>query len=418
MPSRLVLIAIALFIVVYVGLDLNKLYALRYGQDQGTFLQFLVDEARHGSSWNGAEHRPHLQVHDSWSLLLFVPFVALIPRQETLIVLQVVLVALAAWPLFAFARACGATGDAANVVALAYVLAPTTQSLAYGNFTENVFVPLLATSAALAVRERNLVVSLLFAQLLLGLKEDQAPFLCWFGIACIFWWNRPIGIGITALAIVNGVGYELAERMHHVAPQIPQYALSIFDPGQKALFFVTLLAMSAFAPLVLGRRLLLAAPLVAELVFARPWTNILTRIGTHYTAAIFTATMLATAVAVAKHPRFVRPVLICAILSALLLNDTVLKAGRWPFIVDWNAYRAAYALTAVPHRVVLATADEGVYAVAAANLNVVLAGGIRTEHLCPAFNRDAPAFFASIGMGSWPPDTRLCGGVADAAPPR
>ncbi|MBV9233517.1 MAG: hypothetical protein JO030_05690, partial [Candidatus Eremiobacteraeota bacterium] len=57
-------IAVAIFAVVYIALDLNKLYALRYGADLGTYLQTLVN-LRHGSSWNYGEWRPHLLVHDS-----------------------------------------------------------------------------------------------------------------------------------------------------------------------------------------------------------------------------------------------------------------------------------------------------------------------------------------------------------------
>ena len=64
---RAVCIAVAVFGAVYIGLDLNKLYALRYGADLGTYLQTLVNLA-HGSSWNYGEWRPHFQVHDSWAL--------------------------------------------------------------------------------------------------------------------------------------------------------------------------------------------------------------------------------------------------------------------------------------------------------------------------------------------------------------
>ena len=98
--------AIAAFVAVYLAYDLNRLYALRYGADLGTYLQSLVN-LRAGSSWNFGEWRPHLQVHDSWALLVLVPLVALFPRAETLIAVQVVTVALAALPLAAFARRLG-----------------------------------------------------------------------------------------------------------------------------------------------------------------------------------------------------------------------------------------------------------------------------------------------------------------------
>ena len=69
------------FAVVYIALDFNKLYALRYGADLGTYLQTLVN-LQHGSSWNFGEWRQHFEVHDSWALSALVPLVALFPRRR------------------------------------------------------------------------------------------------------------------------------------------------------------------------------------------------------------------------------------------------------------------------------------------------------------------------------------------------
>jgi uncharacterized membrane protein len=412
-PTRGVVIAACLFALVYVALDLNKLYALRYGADTGTFVQFLSGEAHGRGSWNGAEYRPHLQVHDSWALLALVPLVAAFPYAQTLIVVQVLAVAGAALALCAFARACGAERRGASAVGIAYLLSPSAQGLAYGNFLENVFVPLLAALGALAVRRRAFAASLALAQLLLGLKEDQALFLIWFGLACALWWDRRIGLGIAALALLNGAAFVVAECIAHAHPSLPGYALHVDDPLGKIGFFATLLAPFAFAPLLLRRRLLLAAPLVAELVLARPWSFPIARLGTHWTASCVIAAALGAAYVVARRPRFAVPMVACAALCALLLDDTALKPGRWPYVIDRAAYARAAALRAATRPVVVARPDEGAYVVAAANPNVVLARYARAEPgYCPAYNKDARAFFASLGIGAWPPGTSLCGGVA------
>src|SRR5581483_8702368 len=98
--------ACAAFALAYFALDLNRLYALRYGADLGTFVQTLVN-LRHGSSWNGAEWMPHFQVHDSWLLAALTPLLALFPRTETLLAVQVAAVAGAAIPLAIFGRRIG-----------------------------------------------------------------------------------------------------------------------------------------------------------------------------------------------------------------------------------------------------------------------------------------------------------------------
>ncbi len=415
-PTRSVVIAACVFALVYVALDLNKLYALRYGADTGTFVQFLAGEAHGRGSWNGAEYRPHLQVHDSWALLALVPLVAAFPYAQTLLVVQVLAVAGAALALCAFARACGASARGGSAVGIAYLLSPSAQGLAYGNFLENVFVPLLAALGALAVRRRALAAGLVVAQLLLGLKEDQALFLIWFGLACALWWDRRIGLALAALALLNGLGFVLAERLAHGQPSLPGYALHVDDPLGKLGFFAALLAPFAFAPLVLRWRLLLGLPLAAELVLARPWAYPIARLGTHWTAPCVAAASLAAAYAVAKRPRFALPMLVCAALCALVLNDTALKPGRWPYVVDRAAYARAAALRGSSRTVVVRRTDEGAYAAAAANPHVVLARYDRRERgYCPAYDKDPRAFFASLGLGAWPPGTTLCAGVPVAA---
>jgi uncharacterized membrane protein len=414
-PPRSVLVGALVFALVYVALDVNKLWALRYGADTGSFLQFLVNEAHGRGSFNHGEYRYHLQVHDSWTLLALVPLVALFPYAQTLLIVQVIAVAAAALPIAALARACGATVRAASAVGLAYLISPSAQGLAYGNFIENVFVPLFAAAGALAVRVRSLPFSLLCAQLLLGLKEDQALFLIWFGAACALWWDRRIGLWIVALAVVNGGAFVVAEWLHGAHSASPEYALYVRDPLPKLEFFVAVLAPFAFLPLRLGWRLLLGAPLAAELVFSAPWAYQITRIGTHWTASVVVATALAAAVAIARVPRAAPVVLCFAVLCALTINDTVLKLGRWPFIVDRAAYARAVALRTQTSYVHLPRPQEGVWAVSAANPNVALDLYHPGEAgYCPGFNTNARAFFASLGWGRWPDDTTLCGGVAVA----
>ncbi len=405
---RTLYIAVAVFGVVYIGLDLNKLYALRYGADLGTYLQTLVN-LQHGSSWNYGEWRPHFSVHDSWVLAALVPVVALFPRAETLIVVQVLAVAAAAIPLVLFAREIGLEAPAANVLGIAYLLTPSAQGLSYDNFSENVFVPLFAFGAALFVRRRALVPALIAAQLLLGLKEDQILFVLWFAIACAVWWDRRIGISLAALAACNGVGFWLVERASATAPNLPQYALAVFDPASKISMLFLLLAPFAFAPVAAGWWLLLGAPLLAEIVLMRPWNYEASRVGSHYTAALIAASALAAAFGVRRYPHFARYMIAAAVLVLLAFNDTVLRPGRWPYVVDWNAYGRALAVRGADRRVVLPRRAEGLWAVAASNARVRL--DPRTDPLfprCPAYDTNAASFFGSLA-GRMPP--HLCGGV-------
>ncbi|MBV8530450.1 MAG: DUF2079 domain-containing protein [Candidatus Eremiobacteraeota bacterium] len=405
---RATYIAVAVFAAIYLALDLNKLYALRYGADLGTYLQTLVN-MQHGSSWNYGEWRHHFEVHDSWALVTLVPLVAIFPRAETLILVQVLAVGAAAIPLALLARELGTGARASNFIAIAYLLTPSAQGLSYDNFSENVFVPLLAFGAALAVRRRAYWPALLIAQLLLGLKEDQMLFVLWFAAACALWWDRRIGFALSVLAIANGVGFWVFERAMSQHPNDPAYSLRVFNAGGKISMIALLLAPFAFAPLAIGRWLLLGAPMLAEIVFMRPWNYEPSRIGSHYVAPLLAATAIAAAFGVARTPRFTGALVPCALVVTLLFNETVLRPGRWPYVVDWLAYARAAALRDSGSAALLRRGDEGVWAVAAANPNVRL-DPRPDPHFprCPAYDTDAAAFFAGL-RGAAP--QHVCGGV-------
>ncbi len=403
--------AIAIFILVYLALDLNKLYALRYGADFGTFLQ-TISNMRHGSSWNYAEWHPHLLVHDSWALFALAPLIALFPQAETLIVVQVCVVAAAAIPLVLFARDIGASPKAANLLGITYLLTPSAQGFTYDNFSENVFVPFVIFSTALAVRRRLFVLALLGAQVLMGLKEDEILFVAWFAVACSLFWDRRLGIAALSLAVINGLTFWSIEQYLGSRPISPAYAFSIEDASGRFTLVALLLAPFAFAPVLVGRWLLLAAPLLAEIMFAQKYSYEPSRIGSHYTAPLLACTAIAAAFGIRSRPELARWMVPCAVFVILFVfNDTALRPGRWPFIVDWHAYEQAVAVRETRVPILLRRHDEGVWAVAAVNPLVRLDPHNDPQWVaCPAYNTNAVAFFSSLRFNpkaKW----KLCGGV-------
>ena len=372
---RYVLAGTATFTGLYVFLDFNKLYALRYGVDVGIFLQSLVNFAQHGSTFNWVERLPHLVVHDSWTLLLLTPIVALFPRPETLLVIQVVAVASSAIPLYFFARGAGLAALPAQLVALAYLIMPSAQGWAYMDFSENVFVPLLGFSLALAAQRRSFVLTLICAQLLMGVKEDQIWFLAWFGIAGALWYDRKLGIAVTALAIANGVFYYSIVHALGFSPAAPSYSMRVSAWPQDLAFLAEVLAPFAFAPLWLGWRVLLAAPLVAEITLNGPWAYPLARAGTHWTIPLVTLIVIGAVVAIARRPIFARYAFVFSIIMALLFNhETVLHFGRHLYPPERQAYMQARADALSGRPAVYTDEEEGAFVVASPNVKVELTG--------------------------------------------
>jgi uncharacterized membrane protein len=400
-------VAAAVFAIVYIALDLNKLYALRYGADLGTFLQTIVN-MWHGSSWNFGEWRSHLLVHDSWILFAIVPIVHLFPRAETLIVIQVAVVGAAAIPLASLGRIVGLSPRAANVVAISYLLSPSAQGFSYDNFSENVFVPLLAFLLAIACYRKNLIMTLAVAQLLMGTKEDQILFVAWLAAVCFLFWDRRLGGAVFGLAVLNVFAFWGIEHILSNHANVPQYALVVGDVSGKISMVLLLLLPFAFAPLVVWRWLWLALPMLCEIVFLQKGAYEPSRIGTHYTASLLSLAAIAAVIGVRSLPRFAAFMIPCALVS-MLFNDTALRPGRWPYVVDWSAYSRAAALRDSGWEVLLPRRYEGVWAVAAANPNVRLDQHSDPHFVaCPAYNTDARAFFASL-VGHMP--LHVCGGV-------
>lgn len=407
--SAALALAIAAFCLFYVAMDLNRFFALRYGLDLGTFSQTLMNVA-HGSSWNWGEWRPHFLVHDSWLLAVLAVPMMVFPYAQTLLVAQVFGAALAAIPLASFARAAGASAANASAVAICYLLSPTTQGLAYDNFSENDFVPLLAFFGAWAARVRSFPLTLLAAQALMGLKEDEILFVGWFGLACALFWDRRIGIAVVALAAINGAAFLIVEHAFAAAPNIPAYGFHVTDIAGKIALLAISLGTFAFFPLRLRWTVLLAAPIYAEIVFAQPWNYELSRVGSHYAAPLVALCAIAAAVAIVRIPNRRSVLIACALVAGILLSDSITRPGRYPYVVDWKAYDAAVALIGNEHPPMQTRDTEGVWAVAAVNPNLRIALDPHVDHPCPAYNRSARAFFASIGIGTMPA-TKFCGGV-------
>ncbi len=372
MTPRYVWIGIVVFVGIYIFLDLNKLYALRYGSDVGTFLQTLINFAHSGSTFNWPEGQSHLAVHDSWALLILAPLVAMFPRPETLLVIQTIAIGIVALPLYYFARGCGLADLPAQLLALAYLISPSTQGFAYMDFSENIFVPLVAFSLALAVQRRSLLASLLLAQLLMGVKEDQIWFLAWFGIAGAIWYDRRLGLAVVALAAINGAIYYGALHGLGLRPVGPSYGLHVQWWRQDLAFLAEVLAPFAFAPLALRWRLALALPLVAEITMNGQWGYPMARAGTHYSVPLVTLIAIGAALAIAHRPVLAKYALASSLAMATFFNVTVLHIGRHLFAPDLGAYARARQIALSGQPYTYTRDDEGAFVIASPNRNVRL----------------------------------------------
>ncbi len=378
--------AAGVFAVGYIALDWNALYALRANQNTGLYLQSTVNLVHAGTTFDQPDGKPHLLVHDQWLVYaVLAPFVALWPRPETAIVVQIVALALAVIPLYAFARDCGGSPHHATLLAIAFLISPSVQGWAYDGFVGEDLIPVVAFSLALALRRRSLVATLACTQLLLGIKEDEAWFLAWFGalVAVGFFGtrvsrgrhgDRTLGLGVVALALVNGLAYYAIASRFGYAPEHPRYGFADAQWPQQLSFLVEMLVPFAFAPLRLRWRILAAVPFAVELFFAQDRSYPLYHIGAYYTVPLIACAALATAWVAGRTPAIASFALAGSAVMALFFNNaSVVHLGRWAFSADPQYARArAWAVTTLP--VDFPCEDVGAWTVASPDPRARLVG--------------------------------------------
>ncbi|HEY1429866.1 MAG TPA: DUF2079 domain-containing protein, partial [Candidatus Tumulicola sp.] len=304
--------------------------------------------------------------------LTIVPVAAVWPHPESVIVLQVLALAATAPLLFVLVRRWGASPQTAAIVAIAYLLQPSVQGFADGEFVPLDFVPVLAIGLALALTARSLMWTLVLVQLLCGTKEDVGLFVCWFGLACALYGHRRLGFAVAGLAGANVAGYYSLAHGFLGGTVHPTYSPIDADWLRQLAFLLEILAPFAFAALGLGWRVLFVVPLVVELFFAH-WDFPLYQTGSYYTVTIVTAVVLASAYVLARQPVWARWSIVTSLIMALFFNTTVLHFGRHLYACD-RLYDRARGWSFTQQSIYFSCEDQGAWTVAAGDTQARLMG--------------------------------------------
>ncbi len=138
--------------------------------------------------------------HTSFILLLFAPFYRIFPEPQGLLVLQTLLLASGAWPIYLIARRYAGSGPA-TMLALAYLLNPMLQQGNLDQFHPEAFGVPLVSIAVYAVLESRTGLFVVSALLILMVKEDAAllvvPLGLWFALRR----DRRVGLGVVLGAV-------------------------------------------------------------------------------------------------------------------------------------------------------------------------------------------------------------------------
>lgn len=177
---RSLAIAVAAVIAVMCALMVIRWNIWSFGSDTGTFAQIAMN-AFHGFT-DGPEGGTHFRFHWSPILAVLWPVVAATRSPLSLQIVQVVLIALCAVPLAAIVRTYA--GDAWAVrVGILSLIYPPLLSVAFDEFHELAFYPLLALALIWAADRARWNWFALFSILIVLIREDACVDLAVIGIA-------------------------------------------------------------------------------------------------------------------------------------------------------------------------------------------------------------------------------------------
>lgn len=172
--------AVAIFVIVMTALAAVRWEVWSYGTDTGTFAQIALN-AFSGFT-DGPEHGTHFRFHWSPVLALLWPVVALTRSPFSIQIVQVLLIALTAVPLAAIVRGYADDEWASRVGILALVYPPLL-SIAFEEFHELAFYPVLALALFWAADRARWIWFILFAIPLVLIREDVCAGLAVIGVA-------------------------------------------------------------------------------------------------------------------------------------------------------------------------------------------------------------------------------------------
>ncbi len=385
--------ALFLFLAAAAGL---RVAGWTYGADTGTFVQLILD-VPHGMN-DALEAGSHFRYHDSPTLALLWPLLALLPHALTLQVVQIVATLATAPLLVALLRPY--TGAAlATRVGILVLLYPPLLALGFNEFHEVGLLSPLVVGLVLAADRRAWIAFGICTLLLVGIREDVCLEVAIAGITFAIA-GTPAGRSrALAIAGVSAAVVALAVDATYYGIVVPRLGgwmpAHFYDypfahgpiallsaPFRDPITFVATIAtlgrltylLEALAPLAFlplrSRWSLLAIPGFAIVLLAN--TGLVWRMGMHYSALWIPWLLVGTAFAVRDTARTSERTAFRWVDIAIGISAIVLVTPFNPMHVghylkpNYHALDDAYrAIACVPRNAPFSTHDEWYSAVAA-----------------------------------------------------
>lgn len=256
--------------------------------DLGLFTQTLWNTLQGRVMQNSIEEVPqNLAIHMNPVMFLLVPIYALFPTPQILLVLQTLVVALGAWPLYFLSRHILQEKFLSLIIAISYLLYPGTQWVNWFDFHPIAFLPTFFFAGIYFALQNRWRWAIIFLALAASTKEDAILLVAvaglWFALSQRRW---RAGISISGASIAYfliaifiimpwlGGGLVRIDRYANLGNSPVEIAQTlIFHPlrvietvteTSKLLYVFWLLAPLLFLPLLGGWSIAVLIPGVLE----------------------------------------------------------------------------------------------------------------------------------------------------------
>lgn len=186
----LVLLMILIYSVVFSHYSIMKHYSFRSNAwDLGILVQSITSATKGELFNNNVElyfspTGSYFGVHFSPILLAVVPFFHLIPKVETVLIIQSIILALGAIPIYLIAKHCLDKRLPALLLSAAYLMNPSLQGINWYDFHTQAFFPFFILSATYFLKKRRLLLFLLFIVMALTTMEQASYLVALYAIYC------------------------------------------------------------------------------------------------------------------------------------------------------------------------------------------------------------------------------------------
>ncbi len=171
--------------------------------DLGIFSQMFYSMKEHFNMYTTCERNTlysHLNVHISLIYYIILPIYIVIPRVETLLVIQAFILILGIHPLFKLSRQLGFSKKATSIILILYALAPATTGGFFFDFHENIFLIPTLLYMFYFFENNCYIKTTISALIVCTVKEDATIYVFVFSLFAIIG-KRKYKIGITTMSL-------------------------------------------------------------------------------------------------------------------------------------------------------------------------------------------------------------------------